>query len=97
MTDEEITLCEVLYLCIDGKLIDDNLIRLFYDKIKNTEMDAYVNWLINRWSMLRKNKSHLPKRFERKYKTIYIEDGFEHMDKPFKQSIINWLSGYNRG
>ena len=96
MTDEEITLCEVLYLCIDGKLIDDNLIRLFYDKIKNTEMDAYVNWLINRWPMLRKDEKHLPKRFEKKYKTIYIEDGFEHMDKPFKQSIINWLSGYNR-
>ena len=96
MTDEEITLCEVLYLCIDGQLIDDNLIRLFYDKIKNTEMDAYVNWLINRWPMLRKDEKHLPKRFEKKYKTIYIEDGFEHMDKPFKQSIINWLSGYNR-
>ena len=97
MTDEEITLCEVLYLCIDGKLIDYNLICLFYDKVTNAEMDAYVNWLVNRWSILRKDENHLPKRFEKKYKTIYIEDGFEYMDKPFKQSIINWLSGYNCG
>jgi pantothenate kinase len=96
MTDEEITLCEVLYLCIDGKLIDYNLICLFYDKVKNTEMDAYVDWLVNRWSILRKDENHLPKRFEKKYNTIYIEDGFEYMDKSFKQSIINWLSGYNR-
>ena len=95
MTDEEITLCEVLYLCIDRKLIDHHMICIFYDKIINTEMDAYVNWLVNRWPMLRKNPNHLPKRFEKKYKTIYIEDGFEYMDKPFKQSIINWLSGYN--
>ena len=68
MTDEEITMCEVLYLCIDGKLIDYNLICLFYDKVKNTEMDAYVNWLVNRWPMLRKDEKHLPKRFEKKIK-----------------------------
>ena len=95
MTDEEITMCEVLYFCIDRQLIDYHMINLFYDKIKNTEMDAYVNWLVNRWPILRKDKDHLPKRFEKKYKTIYIEDGFEYMDKPFKQSIINWLSGYH--
>ena len=95
MTDEEITLCEVLYFCIDRQLIDEPMIRVFYDKMINTEMDAYVNWLVNRWPMLRKDENHLPKRFEKKYKTIYIEDGFEYMDKPFKQSIINWLSGYN--
>ena len=95
MTDEEITMCEVLYFCIDRQLIDEPMVRIFYDKIKNTEMDAYVNWLVNRWPMLRKDENHLPKRFEKKYKTIYIEDGFEYMDKPFKQSIINWLSGYN--
>ena len=96
MTDEEITMCEALYVCIDRQLIDYHLIGLFYNKIKNTEMDAYVHWLVNRWPVLRKHKNHLPKRFEKKYKTIYIEDGFEYMDKPFKQSIVNWLSGYNR-
>ena len=95
MTDEEITMCEVLYFCIDRQLIDYHMINLLYDKIENTEMDAYVDWLVNRWPVLRKHKNHLPKRFEKKCKTIYIEDGFEYMDKPFKQSIINWLSGYN--
>ena len=34
MTDEDITLCEAIYLCIGGKLIDYNLICLFHDKIK---------------------------------------------------------------
>ena len=97
MTDEEITMCEAFYFCIDRQLIDYNMICQLYDKIKNTEMDAYVDWLVNRWPMLRKHKNHLPKRFEKKFKTIYIEDGFEYVDKPFKQSIINWLSGYNRG
>ena len=97
MTDEEITVCEAMYFCIDRGLIDYHLICKFYEQIKNTEMDAYVNWLVNRWPMLRKHKDHLPKRFEKKYKTIYIEDGTEYMDKPFKQSIINWLSGYNSG
>ena len=97
MTDEEITMCEALYLCIENKQIGDEMVNLFYDKMKNTEMDAYMYWLINRWPLLRKHKNHLPKRFEKKYKTIYIEDGFEYMDKPFKQSIVNWLSGYNRG
>lgn len=96
MTDEEITICEALYLCIDNKLIGYDLVGLFYDNVKNTEMDAYMYWLINRWPLLRKHKKHLPKRFEKNFKTIYIEDGFEYMDKPFKQSIVNWLSGYNR-
>ena len=97
MTDEEITMCEVFYLCIDRKQISDDFAWQFYDKVKNTEMDAYMCWLLNRWPLLRQHENHLPKRFEKKYKTIYIEDGFEYMDKPFKQSIINWLSGYNRG
>ena len=95
MTDEEITFCEVLFTCIDRNLIDDNLIQLFYNKIKNTEMEAYVTWLVYRWPSLRKHSNHFPKRFEKKYKTIYIEDGFEYVDKPFKQSIINWLSGHH--
>ena len=97
MTDEEITMCEALYFRINRKQVGDNLLGLFYDNIKNTEMDAYMHWLINRWPLLRTHKKHLPKRFEKKYKTIYIEDGFEYMDKPFKQSIVNWLSGYNCG
>ena len=65
MTDEEMTMCEALYFCIDRKLIDEHMINLFYDKIKNTEMDVYVNWLVNRWPMLRKDENHLPKRFEK--------------------------------
>ena len=64
MTDEEITLCEVLFTCIDRNLIDDNLIQLFYNKIKNTEMEAYVTWLVYRWPSLRKHSNHFPKRFE---------------------------------
>ena len=95
MTDEEITLCEVLYLCIDRKLIDHHMICVFYEKIINTEMDAYVNWLVNGRTLVRKDENHLPKRFETKYKNIYIEDGFEYTDQPCKQSIINWPSQYN--
>ena len=97
MTDEEITVCEAMYLCIDRDLIDHYWIRKFYEQIKNTEMDAYVNWLVNRWPRLRKHKDDLPKRFEKKYKIYYIEDGTEYLDKPFKQSIINWLSGHYSG
>ena len=95
MTDEEITVCEAMYFCIDKQLIDHYWIRKFYEQIKNTEMDAYVNWLVNRWPILRKHKNHLPKRFEKKNKIYYIEDGTEYLDKPFKQSIVNWLSGHN--
>ena len=65
MTDEEITMCEAFYFCIDRQLIDYNMICQLYDKIKNTEMDVYVNWLVNRWPMLRKDENHLPKRFEK--------------------------------
>ena len=48
MTDEEITMCEALYFCISRKQIGDNLVCLLYEKIKNTEMDAYMYWLLNR-------------------------------------------------
>ena len=57
MTDEEITICEALYLCIDNKLISYDLVDIFYDNVKNTEMDAYMYWLINRWPLLRKHKN----------------------------------------
>ena len=65
MTDEEITFCEVLFTCIDRNLIDDNLIQLFYNKIKNAEMEAYVTWLVYRWPSLRKHSNQFPKRFEK--------------------------------
>ena len=95
MKDEEIIVAEAIFKCIDEKSISDDLANKFFDKFENTELGIYLNWLLKRWPKIRKNNNDLPKRFPKLYVVYYIEDGFEYLDKPFKQSIVNWLSRYN--
>ena len=95
MKDEEIIVAEAIFKCIDEGLIGDDLANEFFIKFENTELGIYLNWLIIRWPSLRSHNNDLPKRFPKLYRIYYIEDGIEYVDKPFKQSIINWLSRYN--
>ena len=97
MKDEDITVSEVLFKCIEEGLVSDALANEFFIKHENTELGIYLNWLIVRWPSVRSHPNELPKRFPKLYAIYYIEDGSEYVDKPFKQSVVNWLYRYNSG
>ena len=97
MKDEDITVSEVLFKCIEDGLVSDDLANEFFIKFENTELGIYLNWLLMRWTKIRSHPGSLPKRFPKLYRIYYIEDGIEYVDKPFKQSIVNWLYRYNSG
>ena len=97
MKGEDITVSEVLFKCIEDGSVSDDLANEFFIKFENTELGIYLNWLIVRWPSIRNNPNELPKRFPKLYAIYYIEDGFEYVDKPFKQSVVNWLYRHNSG
>ena len=73
MTEDEIFFTEVIFFCIDRNLISEEYINLLRGIIKNTRTEVYLDWLISRWTKLRRDKSHFPKLFEEKNKSTYIE------------------------
>ena len=60
---------ESLFLAIDSKKIDskkyflvDEIISMVY--YINPKQCEYLLWLLNRWVLLRKDKTHLPTRYD---------------------------------
>ena len=59
-----ITLIEALYITLDSGYINDSVANTIRENvyINNFEQHCYLEWLLNRWTLLRKHKHDLPKR-----------------------------------
>ena len=57
---------EAIFLCIDWKVITDQQaeIAMIDIKKKSWEQYVYLEWLLLRWSVLRKDYKHLPAKLQ---------------------------------
>jgi len=64
LNDSEITLVESIYLVLEGDILTDEMQLLLNDYVyrHNFEQHVYLQWLINRWSFLKRDKHHFPLR-----------------------------------
>lgn len=60
MTPYENRYCEILFTLIDRKISPGYITSYMYHKTCNYEMQIYVDWLLNRWLLLRDNIDHYP-------------------------------------
>ena len=66
MTPQEYCYCELRFSMIDRKLLAESYTsKIFHDK-RSFQMKMYVEWLLNRWVLLRNNIDHYPKLFHHK-------------------------------
>ena len=54
MTPQQINYCELLFTIIDRKLLPEYYSSRMYYETCNNEQKLYVDWLLNRWVLLRK-------------------------------------------
>ena len=64
MTPQQINYCELLFTIIDRKLLPKHYSSRMYYETCNYEMQTYVDWLLNRWVLLRNNINHYPKKID---------------------------------
>ena len=62
MTPHQINYCELLFTIIDRKLLPEYYSSRMYYETCNYEMQTYIDWLLNRWVLLRNNIDHYPKK-----------------------------------
>ena len=67
LSNKQLNQVESLFLDIDSKKIDRKYYYLINETVNmvftiNPYQGEYLLWLLNRWVLLRNNKSHLPKR-----------------------------------
>ena len=64
LNDSEITLVESIYLVLDRDILTSEIALQIQDYVykHNFEQHVYLQWLINRWSFLKRDKHHLPLR-----------------------------------
>ena len=60
MTPQQINYCELLFTMIDRKILPNCYTSQMYHETCNFEMKIYVDWLSNRWVLLRNNIDHYP-------------------------------------
>ena len=65
LTYSQISGVEAIYLihCC-GVLVDDEILYKLRERIcsSNSEQHAYLHWLFNRWTFIKEQKYHMPKR-----------------------------------
>ena len=64
LSHAEITEIECIFILIDNGVISHRVTLQCLEglKYKSIERFALLNWMLNRWVLLRKNKYHLPER-----------------------------------
>ena len=64
LNDSEITVVESIYLVLDRDILTSEIALQIQDYVykHNFEQHVYLQWLINRWSFLKRDKHHLPLR-----------------------------------
>ena len=60
MTPQQLNYCELLFTMIDRKILTECYTSKMYHETCNYEMKIYVDWLLNRWLLLRNNIDHYP-------------------------------------
>jgi hypothetical protein len=64
LSDADITEIEGVFQLIDNGVITHDTTERFLELLSQRDIERYalLNWMLNRWTILRKNKNHLPKR-----------------------------------
>ena len=64
LNDCEITEIECIFVLFDHGVILSFTILRFLDWLKKKDIErfAYLNWLLVRWTKIRRDKNHLPQR-----------------------------------
>ena len=65
LTYSQISEVEAIYLIHGcGFLVDDEILYKLRERIcsSNSEQHAYLHWLFNRWTFIKEQKYHMPKR-----------------------------------
>ena len=62
MTPQQINYCELLFTMIDRNILPKHYTSQMYHETCNFEMKIYVDWLVNRWLLLRNNIDHYPQK-----------------------------------
>ena len=62
MTPQQINYCELLFTMIDRKILPNCYTSQMYHETSNFEMKIYVDWLSNRWVLLRNHIDHYPQK-----------------------------------
>ena len=67
LSNAEVTEIECIFMLIDHGVIPDSVTIQFLNwlRYKNVERFALLEWMLNRWILLRQNKHHLPTRIEK--------------------------------
>ena len=66
LTNIEIIEAEAIFLCIDWGVISEEKAKEIMINIKNKSWEQYVylEWLLLRWTLLRKDHKHLPAKLQ---------------------------------
>ena len=72
MKDEEIDTAEYLYVWISRNYLNETVAKDILRILQKSECGIYLNWLLKRWSRLRRDKNHLPKRITKKNISINL-------------------------
>ena len=62
LNDCETTEIECIFMLIDRVVIPSFTTLRFIEWFKKIERFAYLNWLLVRWTVLRRDENHLPQR-----------------------------------
>ena len=60
MTPQQLNYCELVFAMIDRNISPVYITSYMYHETCNFEMKTYVDWLLNRWILLRNNIDHYP-------------------------------------
>jgi hypothetical protein len=78
LSPRQITEVEAIYICRNYNTISDNLYAVFIEHFYDTNLEQfiYLRWLIQRWTLLRKNQHQMPTRIVQLY--ILLWSGVFH-------------------
>ena len=72
MTPQQVNYCELLFTMIDREILPKSFTSQMFHQ--TFEMQTYVEWLLNRWVVLRKNINHYPQKNNHKSLDQIIND-----------------------
>ena len=78
LTNKQINDTEAVCLIIDSGKINGDLINEIRKRLRNEyfEQYCYLDWLLCRWTVIRKDKQHLPKKYVSLNEAVIRESRF---------------------
>ena len=74
MTPQQVNYCELLFTMIDREILPQSFTSQMFHQTCTFEMQTYVEWLLSRWVILRKNINHYPQKNNHKSLDQIIND-----------------------